>query len=101
MIKFDFTSQNANVREIDLHDNDMQSLRGSTAFQISNRTNSFLDESATIILRLDQQSENSWATRVIGAFQTPETPKTPVIGGQFIARSTAVVAMMIGHFTSQ
>ena len=98
MIKFDFTNQNANVREIDLRDNDVQSLRGSMAFQISNRTNSFLDESATIILQLDQQSENSWATRVIGAFQTPGTP---VIGGQFIARSTAVVAMMIGHFTSQ
>ena len=98
MIKFDFTNQNANVREIDLHDNDMQSLRGSMAFQISNRTSSFLDESANIILRLDQQSENSWATRVIGAFQTPETP---AIGCQFIARSTAVIAMMIGHFTSQ
>lgn len=68
------------------------------AIQISNRTDSFLDESATMLLRLDQQSENNCDTRVNGAFQTPETP---VIGGQFIATSTAGEAMMIGHFTSQ
>ena len=74
------------------------SLGDSMAFQISKRTNSFLDESATMMLRLDQQSENSWDTRVIGAFQTPETP---VIGGQFIGTSTADEAIIIGHFTSQ
>ena len=98
MINVDFTNQTANVREIDLRDNDMHSLRGSMAFQISNRTNSFLDESATMMLRLDQHGESSWDTRVIGAFQNPETP---VINGQFIATSTADEAMMIGHFTSQ
>jgi hypothetical protein len=94
----DFTNQTANVREIALGDNDMHSLRDSMAFQISNRTNSFLDESAPMILRLDQQCENNWDTRVISAFQTPETP---VIGGQFIATSTAGEAMMIGRLTSQ
>jgi hypothetical protein len=31
----------------------------SMAFPISNRTNSFQDESATMMLRLDQQSKNS------------------------------------------
>ena len=98
MIYVDFTNQTANVREIDLRDNDMHSLRGNMAFQISNRTNSFLDESATMMLRLDQHGESSWDTRVIGAFQNPETP---VINGQFIATSTADEAMMIGHFTSQ
>lgn len=98
MINVDFTNQTPNVREIDLRDHDMHSLRGSMAFQISNRTNSFLDESATMMLRLDQQSKNSWDTRVIGAFQTP---KTPVIGGQFIATSTADEAIMLGHSTSQ
>jgi hypothetical protein len=98
MISVDFTNQTANVREIDLRDNDMHSLRGKMAFQISNRTNSFLDESATMMLRLDQQSENSWDTRVIGAFQTP---KTLVNGGQFITTATTDEAMMIGHFTSQ
>ena len=51
-----------------------------------------------MMLRLDQQSNNSWNSRAIGAFQTPETP---VIGGQFIATSTADEAMMIGYFTSQ
>ena len=59
MINVDFTTQTANVREIDLRDNDMHSLRGSMAFQISNRTNSFLNENTTMMLRLDQQSENS------------------------------------------
>ena len=59
MINVDCTYQTNNVHEIDLRDNDMQSLRGSMAFQISNRTNSFLDESTTMMLRLDQQSENS------------------------------------------
>ena len=98
MINVDFTTQTANVREIDLRDNDMHSLRGSMNFQISNRTNSFLDESAIMMLRLNEQSENSWDTRVIGAVQTPETP---LINGQFIATSTADEAMMIGHFTSQ
>ena len=98
MINVDFTNPPSNIREIDLRDNDMHSLVGSMAFQISNRTNSLLDESATMMLRLDQQSENSWDTRVIGAFQTP---KTPVIGGQFIATLTADEAMMVGHFTSQ
>ena len=98
MINVDFTNQTANVREIDLNDNNMHNLRGSMAFQISNRTNSFLDESAIMMLRLDQHGENSWDTRVIGAFQNPETP---VINGQFIATSTADEAMMIGHFTSQ
>ena len=68
------------------------------AFKISNRTNGFLDENAAMILRLYQQGENSWDTRVIGAFQTP---KTPMIGGQFIATATADAAMMVGHFTSQ
>ena len=53
MINVDFTSQNANVREIDLRNNDIHSLRGSMAFQISNRTHSFLDENATMMLRLD------------------------------------------------
>ena len=67
------------------------------AFKISNRTNSFLDENAAMILRLDQQGENSWDTRVVSVFQTP---KTPVISGQFIAAATADEAMMIGHFTS-
>ena len=76
----------------------MHSLRYSMAFQISNRTNSFLDENATMMLRLDQQSENSWDTPVIGTFQTPEKP---LIGGQFIATSTADEAMMIGHSASQ
>lgn len=98
MINVDFTNQTANVREIDLRDNNMHSLRGNMAFQISNRTNSFLDESAIMMLRLDQHGESSWDTRVIGAFQNPETP---VINGQFIATSTADEAMMIGHFTSQ
>ena len=51
-----------------------------------------------MILQLDQQSENSWNTGAIGASQTPETP---VIGGQFIATSTADEAMMIGYFNSQ
>ena len=59
MINVDFTTQTANVPEIDLRDNDMHSLRGSMAFQISNRTNSFLDESAIMMLRLDQHGENS------------------------------------------
>ena len=59
MINVDFTNQTANVREIDLRDNDMHSLRGSMAFQISNRTNSLLNENTTMMLRLDQQSENS------------------------------------------
>ena len=59
MINVDFTNQTANVREIDLRDNDMHSLRGSMAFQISNRTNSFLDENTTMMMRLDQQSKNS------------------------------------------
>ena len=36
MINVDFTNQTANVREIDLRDNDMHSLRSSMAFQISN-----------------------------------------------------------------
>ncbi len=98
MINLDFTNQTANIREIDLHDNDMHSLRGSMAFQISNRTNRFLDESGTMMLRLDQQNENSWNARVIGAFQTSEAP---VIGGQFVAKSIADEAMMIGQFTSQ
>jgi uncharacterized protein YdeI (BOF family) len=98
MINVDFTNQTANVREIDLRDNNMHSLRGNMAFQISNRTNSFLDESAIMRLRLDQHGENSWDTRVIGAFQTPETP---VISGQFIATSNTDEAMMIGQFTSQ
>ena len=98
MINVDLTNQTANVREIDLHDNDMHNLRGSMTFQISNRTNSFLDESAIMMLRLDQHGENSWDTRVIGAVQTPETP---VINGQFIATSNTDEAMMIGHFTSQ
>ena len=98
MINVDFTTQTANVREIDLRDNNMHSLRGSMNFQISNRTNSFLDESAIMMLRLNEQSENSWDTRVIGAVQTP---KTPLINGQFTATSTADEAMMIGHFTSQ
>jgi uncharacterized protein YjbI with pentapeptide repeats len=44
MINVDFTNQTANVREIDLHDNDMHNLHGSMKFQISNRTNSILDE---------------------------------------------------------
>ena len=74
MINVDFTHQTADVREIDLRDNDMHSLRGSMAFQISNRTNSFLDQSVTMMLRLDQQSENSWDTRAISAFQTPKHP---------------------------
>ena len=98
MINVDFTNQTANVREIDLHDNNMHNLRGSMTFQISNRTNRFLDESAIMMLRLDQHGENSWDTRVIGAVQTPETP---VINGQFIATSNTDEAMMIGHFTSQ
>ena len=98
MINVDFTNQTANVRKIDLHDNDMHNLRGSMTFQISNRANSFLDESATMTLRLDQHGESSWVTRVIGAFQNPETPS---INGQFIATSTADEAMMIGHFISQ
>ena len=51
-----------------------------------------------MMLRLDQQSENSWNTRVIGTFQTPETP---VIGSQFTATSTTDEAMIIGYFTSQ
>jgi hypothetical protein len=59
MIDVDFTNQTANVREIDPRDNNMHSLRSSMAFQISNRTNSFLDENTTMMLRLDQQSENS------------------------------------------
>jgi hypothetical protein len=42
------------------------------------------------MLRLDQQSENNRDTRVIGTLQTP---KTPVIRGQFIATSTADEAM--------
>ena len=36
MINVDFTNQTANVREIDLRDNNMHSLRGNMAFQISN-----------------------------------------------------------------
>jgi hypothetical protein len=59
MINVDFTNQTANVREIDLHDNNMHNLRGSMTFQISNRTNRFLDESAIMMLRLDQHGENS------------------------------------------
>jgi hypothetical protein len=98
MINVDFTIQTTNVLEIDLRDNDMHSLRYSIAFQISNRTNSFLDKNATMMLRLDQQSENNWDTPVIGTFQTP---KTPVIGGQFIATSTADETMMFGHCASQ
>ena len=98
MINMDFTNQTANVREIDLNDNNMHNLRGSMTFQISNRTNNFSDESAIMMLRLDQHGENSWDTRVIGAVQTPETP---VINGQFIATSNTDEAMMIGHFTSQ
>ena len=98
MINVDFTNQTANVREIDLHDNDMHNLRGSMTFQISNRTNSFLDESAIMMLRLDQHGENSWNTHVIGAVQTPEIP---VINGQFIATSNTDEAIMIGHLTSQ
>jgi hypothetical protein len=98
MINLDFTHQTANVREIDLRDNDMHSLRGSMTFQISNRTNNFLDESAIMRLRLDQHGENSWDTRAIGAFQTPETPE---ISGQFIATSNTDEAMMIGQFTSE
>ena len=98
MLNVDFTTQTADVREIDLRDNDMHSLRGSMTFQISNRTNSFLDESAIMRLRLDQHGENSWDTRVIGAFQTPETPE---ISGQFIATSNTDEAMMIGQFTSE
>ena len=98
MINMDFTNQTANVREIDLHDNDMHNLRGSMTFQISNRTNNFFDESAIMMLRLDQHDENSWDTRVIGAVQTP---KTSVINGQFIATSNTDETMMIGHFTSQ
>jgi len=91
----DLTSQTADVREIDLRNNDMHSLRGSKAFQISNQTNSFLDESTAMIPRLDQQGKNSWDTRFIGAFQTP---KTPVISGKFIATPTENEAMMIGQF---
>jgi hypothetical protein len=53
MINVDFTNQTANVREIDLHDNDMHNLRGNMTFQISNRTNIFLDESAIMMLQLD------------------------------------------------
>jgi hypothetical protein len=98
MLNVDVTNQTADVREIDLRDNNMHSLRGSMTFQIGNRTNSFLDESAIMRLRLDQHGENSWDTRVIGAFQTP---KTPVISGQFIATSNTDEAMMIGQFTSQ
>jgi hypothetical protein len=49
-------------------------------------------------LRLDQHGENSWDTRVIGAFQTPGTPE---ISGQFIATSNTDEAMMIGQFTSE
>mgnify|MGYP006923088728 CR=1 FL=1 len=74
MINVDFTNQTANAREIGLRDNDMQNLRDSMAFQISNRTNSFLDESTTVMLRLDQQIENIWDTRVISAFQTTKHP---------------------------
>ena len=98
MINVDFTNQTANVREIDLHDNDMHNLRGSMTFQTCNRTNSFLDESAIMRLRLDQHGENSWDTRVIGAFKTPEPPE---ISGQFIATSNTDEAMMIGQFTSE
>ena len=98
MINVDSTNQTANVREIDLHDNDMHNLRGSMTFQISNRTNSFLDKSAIMMPRLDQHGENSWYTRLIGAVQTHETP---VINGQFIATSNTGEATMIGHFTSQ
>jgi hypothetical protein len=98
MLNVDFTNQTADVRKIDLRDNNIYSLRGSMIFQIGNRTNSFLDESAIMRLRLDQHGENSWDTRVIGAFQTP---KTPVISGQFIATSNTDEAMMIGQFTSQ
>jgi hypothetical protein len=98
MLNVDFTNQTADVRKIDLRDNNMHSLRGSMIFQIGNRTSSFLDESAIMRLRLDQHGENSWDTRVIGAFQTPETP---VISGQFIATSNTDEAMMIGQFTSQ
>lgn len=98
MLNVDFTTQTADVREIDLRDNDMHSLRGSMTFQINNRTNSFLDESAIMRLRLDQHGGNSWDTRVIGAFQTPETPE---ISGQFIATSNTDEAMMIGQFTSE
>ena len=50
MIYVDSTSQTADVR-----DDDMHSLRASMAFQINNRTKSFLDESATMMLRSDQQ----------------------------------------------
>ena len=97
MINLDFTSQTADVHEIDLRDDDIHSLRNKV-FQISNWTNSFLDESATMMLRLDQRSENSWDTRVISVTQTPETT---VISDQFIATSTTDEAMMNGQFTSQ
>ena len=63
MIYVDFSGQTADVR-----DDDMHSLRASMAFQINNRTRSFLDESTTMKLRSDQQGKNSWDTRVIGAF---------------------------------
>ena len=97
MLNVDFTNQTADVRKIDLRDNNMHSLRGSMIFQIGNRTSSFLDESAIMRLRLDQHGENSWDTRVIGAFQTPETP---VISGQFIATSNTDEAMMTRQFIS-
>ncbi|MDA8716956.1 hypothetical protein N9M78_03280 [Alphaproteobacteria bacterium] len=51
-----------------------------------------------MMLRLDQQIENSWDTLMIGA---SKTSKTPVIGSQFIVTSTAGEAMMIEHFSSQ
>ena len=98
MINVNFTNQTANVREIDLRDNDMQRLRGDMAFQISNRIISILDDSAIMMLWLNEQSENRLDTRVIGAVQTHETPR---INGQFIVTSTADEAMMIEHFTSQ
>lgn len=98
MINVDFTGQTAFVREINLRDDDMQSLHGSMAFQISNRANSFLDENAIMTLRLNQQRENSWDTRVIGAFHAPDAPH---VSAQFIAISDEDEAVMIGQFTSK
>jgi hypothetical protein len=98
IINVDFTGQTAFVREIDLRDDDMHSLRGSMAFQISNSANSFLDESAIMTLRLNKQRENSWDTRVIGAFHAPNAPH---VSAQFIAMSGEDEAMMIGQFTSK
>ena len=96
VINIDFTAQTAHIGEIDLQDKNQHSLRGRMEFRINNQINSFTDDNAQLLLRLDNQAAQRWDAAVIGAFQTPAAS---VIHGHFAAQSAANEASLIGRFT--